>query len=168
MYSTQIRRYGGRQNPPGRPISWGNPVLQFLRLSIAIGAFWYVAVDGIAAFSSTKWPTVTGQIVDKQIKTVKAHRLFYKDRYEPSVKYKFSVAGKDYVSERIQFGSGNFEKAEAQTILDKYKSKVAVHYNPQDPSECCLDGNVNYSGFGVTLLLGLGMIVLMIFDPKPY
>jgi hypothetical protein len=138
-------------------------LLQLMRLGLAIGALWFAATEYSSASSSKNWPTTTGKILEKRIEVHKSLKAFQSDTLEPKVTYEYTVGGKNYKSDRIQFGGVDSDKAKA--TIDGFKSDtVTVHYDPKNPGEACLNGHANYTSMGLYVLLAVFMFILMYSD----
>jgi hypothetical protein len=90
-----------------------------------------------------RWPITRGKVIERgtyqpYIPTAGPPAF----RHSPLVKYVYDVGGKEFISDRIrpkriQQPQHN-TKEWAQRTADKFADEVAVHYNPEDPSESFL------------------------------
>jgi len=83
--------------------------------------------------ASRKWPSVNGSIVSREIR-----RAWFSGEYtthSPEVTYRFTVSGKEYTGNVIQFGLLKGDERKAQSILGPYTvgSPVLVYYFPDNP-----------------------------------
>ena len=122
---------------------------------------------------SHNWPSTQGTITYSGV-----HKSTHKDSnhrtqttYTPKVAYRYQVKGRQYTSDRIEFGVGQSggSKKSAQKVMDRYPSgkKVPVYYNAQDPKYAILE-----SGFtGRSLFIFFGGVVFFaagVFSLKAY
>lgn len=67
----------------------------------------------------------------------------------PEVLYEYTVAGRKYMGQRVNFGSavGYGNRATAQAIADRYVpgSQVRVYYNPVNPADAVLERDAGTS-----------------------
>ena len=118
---------------------------------------WFVILSCPAFFSgffSMVWPKTTGVILDKSLneKSVRGST-----RYQPLVKYTYSVKKKKYCNDKISFSLFIFDKQWATGIINKYnsKEKINVYYNPFNHQISCLKPGLKISA-AFYFLLGLG------------
>lgn len=110
-----------------------------LRLALAS----LLAISGINEYmqgvACKNWPTVEGKVT--------ASRMFkyYRngERQVADVKYQYSVAGKTYSSDRIQFGGNGFRDEAALLKTYELDTPVIIHYKPGDPMVACLETTFN-------------------------
>ncbi len=82
--------------------------------------------------------------------------------YEPIVKYRYAVAGRDYVSTRYAYSFGSTgEQKHARAIVRRHPkgAKITVYYDPKDPASSVLDRRV--TGLHWFLLLFLQPFLLV-------
>ena len=86
----------------------------------------------------------------------------------PSIRYRYQVAGRDYVGESIRVGGRlSFRSKRLARELDnayRVGNSVSVFYDPEDPEKCCLDRQETAGGHSAMLwgvvLIGLGVFSL--------
>lgn len=95
--------------------------------AVLAAALWYVAgrVEGRVA-AARGWTEVPGVITAARL------RNYGKGRFAPDVTYTYSVGGKDFTGRRIQFGTFEGGKAEAEAFLAEHPVGTAVspRYDP--------------------------------------
>jgi hypothetical protein len=88
---------------------------------------------------SEKWPAVEGVVLDS---AVAARRDGGRQRFQPTVRYRYEIGGARYEGNRIRFAtSEGFRKyTRARRMLDRYRSgtPVRVHYDPRRPGVAVL------------------------------
>lgn len=100
-------------------------------------AFVWVLFVAYRAWQVRSWPTVTGTIIESRTELdVDRNRL-------PVVKYKYSVRGSEYVSDRI-LPHGRLATtggAYAERVLARFPAgrRVAVYVNPANPGDSALE-----------------------------
>ncbi len=98
------------------------------------------------ANSSKNWPSTTGEILSSDLDITKS--ISESDKlYNPKIEYRYVINNKEYISQRIYFGSStssSFKKAKSIRIVEKYTKgqKVKVFYNPMNSSESILERGV--------------------------
>jgi hypothetical protein len=87
------------------------------------------------------WPTTPGKIVEREVIPATRPTLGTPGyRWEPRVKYSYSVGGVGFLGTRIYpEGAPIHTKDSSQKFLDALPEQVAVRYDPQDPALSCLD-----------------------------
>jgi hypothetical protein len=99
------------------------------------------------AISSTKWPSVIGNLESAELKEV-----IYRGRdagggvdqagaLVVNFRYRYSVADMNYVGKRVTYSDGINKTVRAvKKLQDKYKGKseVQVYYNPKNPKQSVL------------------------------
>lgn len=111
--------------------------------------FFYLAFDGIVfalmlyqAFASSatrSWPTATGRVLASKV-SQKNNDVKYGST--PDVTYAYEIDGKKYKGKTILRGgiSSRGRKYSTQVVARYPKdAEVTVYYNPQNPSETCLE-----------------------------
>ena len=116
---------------------------------------------GVAAKAkrSTSWPSTEGVIAHSAVLLERQARTSASDSatftHKADVFYRYKVKGTDYSCSAISLMDFSSTAARAETIVSRYpdNAKVAVYYNPSDPSEAVLEPG--YTG-GLTLLFAIG------------
>lgn len=89
-----------------------------------------------------RWPTTTGQIIERGTFTPDYASGPPAFRHAPLVKYVYRVGDQDFVNDRVQpkriQQPRHNTEAWAQKRARKFPDHVIVHYNPEDPSESFL------------------------------
>lgn len=113
------------------------------------------------AQSAQKWPTVTGNITDIDIKEHISHhtsdrRRYTRSTFEPIVQYSYAVNSAPYTNQKIAFGANSFDIDTAKKKIANYTvgGNVQVHYNPSKPEEAVLETN----GSGSLLFIIVGIV----------
>jgi hypothetical protein len=90
------------------------------------------------------WSRTSGEIVESKVDVPRTHRSDDDTDCAPSVRYRYSVDGKTYESDRIAFGGeSDTTRMLAEQTVAKYPAgaKVDVLYNPKQPKNAVLQGN---------------------------
>jgi hypothetical protein len=124
---------------------------QFVLLLGAMGAFiamiiilLLALVEGAQALGARQWAGTSGAIVDVHITSALDEQdpKQVKILYRPVVSYIYFVKGKQYVGDRIAFGSPQKypERAAAEKVAGSFNASVpvTVYYNPQAPTDAVL------------------------------
>jgi len=116
------------------------------------------------AVTSRRWPQVEGTIVVSDLQRSRDTEGGYS--YRPEVSYRYSVGGKEFVGSRTRFGLtvATSWSAPAVRVVQQYKvnSRVAVHYDADDPEESVLENGINgmvFAGFA----LGSAFLIFGVF-----
>jgi hypothetical protein len=113
--------------------------------------------------TSHSWPSTMGYVVESKIVT-EDYRRGGNYKLKPMVRYKYTVQGQNYISNRISINDISYDDPTVpQQIIDKYpfNKQIKIYYNPSDPQDAVLEFDMNgiYYEFG----LGLMLIVLGFF-----
>lgn len=111
--------------------------------------FFYLAFDGIVfalmlyqVFASSvtrSWPTTMGRVLSSK---VSQNNNDVKYGVTPEVTYTYEVDGKKHKSESIlRGGISSRGRKYSEEVVARYPkgAEVTVYYNPQNPSEACLE-----------------------------
>lgn len=142
------RRNGGR--------ILGNLVGGAIGALLGLGLF----VFGIWAWSRTNaarsWPTTPGIVDSSDISS--SHSRKGGTKYRCNVRYHFEVNGVRYDATRLEpTGSSSGSNGAAQATKSRYPAggPCTVHYDPDDPTVCCLE----LGGTGTAwVMIGLGAV----------
>jgi hypothetical protein len=126
-------------------VSLGSVALALLWLFMGTVAWWFAFHMFRRVRHERNWPTVPGAILERGVgytpgSTIPpGEPLRATFRYYPHVKYAYSVAGKEYVNDRLYlvgrtYGSGGV----MQRLVDRLPNPVPVHYDPADPARSYL------------------------------
>ena len=117
-----------------------------LGVVIIFGLIWSIAAllfDGIlvrSAFHQLRaltYPTTQGIVVETDLECIS---LDEGGTYRPSIRYSYSVAGKEYTGNRRRYEEEGFGPRTARRIVDAYPMgrPVEVHHAPRDPADSVL------------------------------
>lgn len=83
--------------------------------------------------------------------------------YKPKVHYIYSVNGREYECNRINFGGGSTSRAKAQSVIAQYpiESSVIVYYDPQNPKQAVLERTTQ--GGWLQIIVGVILIITGIY-----
>jgi hypothetical protein len=135
------------------------------RLVIAgFGLIWLAAtvlyVPGVlSAFASAGWPATEGRILATSIDSRPSRRSGF--TYELVLSYSYTVDGREYTGDRIDFIDGVQAKAREELERERQRygfvdgETVMVHYDPADPARSVL-----WPGFDPRRAGGLGFLVV--------
>ena len=139
-----------------------------LALSVFFGAgtVWatgWVLESRRLAHESASWPMTWGALTRCESEVLSTHeqgRTYVQTLLR--VKYAYDVDGKSYTSSLVSFDKRERIEAEKERLLSDYREKmqneqrIAVYYNPSDPSEACLIPGSSPAG-----LYGFMLIILL-------
>jgi hypothetical protein len=136
-----------------------------------MGFGWGVAVFGVLIVSSfliamarfnrvRRWASTTATITRCDYETVEG------GLYRLHVGYRFGVAGRDYVGDRISLGRQPLvDLTQCQAWMERFAmgSRCEVCYDPRDPEENALNREVDPSLAAVCAAgLGVGTVLMLI------
>lgn len=101
------------------------------------------------------WPVVDGEVIERDLSEDSDSDG---TTYRAIVRYRYTVAGRGYESDRIAFGYlGSSGRDSHQAIHDALSrsDRIGVRYNPADPSESALAHGLNKS---TVMLLVFGIV----------
>jgi len=139
--------------------------LVFLAVGIGVTAWgWNVLGD---AKASTSWPSVDGSVISSKVERERTSRRSGGRRrtsttYGAEVRYRYSVDGNEYSSDKVSFGDySSSNRARAQGIVDRYPvgKTVQVYYDPNTPETAVLESGTSWSCY---LPIGLGIIFTIV------
>jgi hypothetical protein len=127
----------------------------------------------MAGYASKKWPSAEGKItssyVQKQVRSIEDSSK--KPTYYPKVRYQYSVGGKSYTGDRINFsgGEGGEKKSKSQAVVDRYPSgqKVIVYYDPKHPDKAVLERGIIWKTF-MPFIAGLAFLAVAMVCLKAF
>jgi hypothetical protein len=127
-------------------------------LLIVIG--WFQARGARAAKS---WSTTEGEVLESSVEQYQySGSEGTETAYRPRIMYGYRVGGREYVGERLNFGSAVHSSIRglAENKARKFATgtRVPVFYNPQDPGEATLERAAPAS----RLLYVIGGVMLVI------
>jgi hypothetical protein len=147
----------------------------FFALFLAIG----LGLLGFAVRSLSKsqqveaWPKTWGTLMARELVESSDSEG---TTYRVQVRYRYTVAGRDYESDRIAFGyAGSSAHATHVAIHEKLLrgDTVQVRYNPADPAEAALVYGLHQSTVfllifgGVWTIFTLGLFSLFLISARP-
>jgi len=107
------------------------------------------------AYASVNWPTTTGTITSSGVAGIS-------DECSPSIWYKYSVNGKEYVNKEIttQQWNESMHKHHAEEIVAEYPvgSTVKVYFQEKNPSISYLVIGVSVTNWVLSIFFLLGLI----------
>jgi hypothetical protein len=124
--------------------------------------------EGRNALLSVDWPSVPGNISDSYVKTSSSAKGG--TTYSARISYTYSVNGKQYTSNRINFGTVSNSLVGAREIVAYYPvgKAVTVFYDPIDVTRAVLEPGYS-SGLwfmaelgGVIAFVGGGMFIVFV------
>ena len=126
----------------------------------------------INSFSSKKWMTTNGKIINSEI---------YKQSftgeadvtYRPSIAFEYLVNGEKFISDRLYYGvkimsSGNW--INSRKLIEKYPvdKEVTVYYNPNKPKISVIEPGLHFDLGGIFIFsicfIALGLIIYLNSD----
>lgn len=126
---------------------------KFVALLIAVFGPWFIATDMIPTMyrqnQAAKWPTVEGEVTGQHllVETTRRRRSSSETtKYAGRAAYTYQVNGTTYDSDLTSLGDPEMhsdqEDAWKDVVAWPEGSKVAVHYNPADPSEAVIQTGI--------------------------
>ena len=106
---------------------------------------------------SGSWPSIQGTISSSSVskRTTRDSDRRTRTTYYPKVGYRYRVDGRNYISSRIAFGTGDSGGSAkwARKIVNKYPvgKNVTVYYNPQDPQYGVLESGFTWRSIMILL-----------------
>lgn len=122
----------------------------------------------LRAAGSRRWPTVPGKVVESGVATRVAPAVIPDERelpsreqtvHRPVIRYEYTVKSIVFSSNDIGFGATESSSSgQAGNLAARFPvgREVTVHYDPDDPSEACLQPGIQSTTF-IPLVVGLGM-----------
>lgn len=147
-------------------------LLGALFLACSVFAVFLFLRDINLAKASATWPTVSGTVKTSRVSTSTRKG---KTKYSFDIGYDYAVNGQSYSGSRVRFGGAGNSKSSAEELTRKYPAgaTVAVHYYPDNPSECTLETGAGGERYfvlifpGAFFLIGLGMIIGAFYAKRP-
>lgn len=119
-----------------------NVLICFGLIIAGVWLSWRAFAPRIRSRAAQGWPVVDGEVLEIDLgeeflrtATGKVGTGFF-----PVVRYKYSVNGRSYESDRITFAKGSLDFIIASNVRDEFKvgGKVKVYYNPAKPEQSVL------------------------------
>ena len=123
----------------------------------------YILQLPIAA-ASLSWPTVEGSILSSEVYEQCCGE--YAEGWFPKVSYSYSVGGKEYISDKVEFvsmGDGNTNYF-AQQVIRRYPvgKRVKVYYNSLDPAVAVLEPGIPDNHYFFYLILTVTTLAALV------
>ena len=139
------------------------PVYCALFLIMGAGMSASFASKGYMALQTLGWETVSAQILSTGAKVTSDKRA---SCYEPLASYSYKVQGRHFTGQRVRAADSCLSKSESEQFEAAFKKgeTVAVHYDPDYPSEAVLEpGKLSFNDWlqGIAGLLITGIAILM-------
>ena len=134
------------------------------------GAFW-VITESVPGYGSLHWPQTQGTILVMDVER-------YLNKGSPKIviktRYTYTVNGKQYYCNRFSYPDRNFDcswnSQQEKELTAPYRegSHPPVYYNPNNPSQACLERGPNYfftymHGSISAFMLSIGSICVLSF-----
>ena len=136
----------------------------------ALSLWIFKASDYNSALQTKQWPTVTGTVIQSQVRHVNPNHI--RDSFQPDVSYTYKVKGIDYQASSVYSGNkemGYSQKYSAQKIIQQFPvgKKIRVYYSPiQAQNSVLIPGPIrlHYMYFLFSICLALaGFYFLRVF-----
>ncbi|MBI4673936.1 MAG: DUF3592 domain-containing protein [Chloroflexi bacterium] len=142
--------------------------LPFLAIALFFAYLW--RRNNQQARASQQWASTRGTIGASSVQMRRSHSSEggTTTSYYPELLYEYNVAGKQYIGQRITFGSqvGYGDAGRAQAIVDRYvlrtefgSNQIRVYYNPANPSDAVLERS---AGTSSTIFFWVAIFILLI------
>ncbi len=128
------------------------------------GVFVFLSLrDILRGLSSRGWPTTRGVVLASHAGGSLAGAGFVRrGRYGPKVTYRYTVEGREYISDVRSFaGAGGSSGSGGRRLAEAYPdgTEVTVHYHPGNPQLSVLLPGIGVIGF-VPMAAGVWLLVL--------
>jgi hypothetical protein len=114
---------------------------------------------------SQSWQGTQGQVIASDINKSTSNDSDYghSTSYEAIIRYTYSVMGKDYTGERVNFGIRNTSEKSARETVARYpiNTSVTVFYNPDKPEQAVME-QASSSGW-LQIVIGIALFVAGIY-----
>ena len=137
-------------------------VKEILGLSIfGVGSamfFFFFMESLFKEMANKSWSSINANIISLEKKKKGGHGNY---RYEPELRYQYSVNGKMFESNSSSSSIGYPTRVLAERAVEKYKNtkSIRVYYNPLIPSENTLQLGITKSSVFGLILSGLIMTI---------
>lgn len=186
---TGARMNGQNEGANGaKPRHWGHPVAGVAMIVVGTVAWVYLLTQHYTAVESEGWPSAEGIVTHSEVVsdlrrsgsgshsgTGSAGVGTSSTYYVPEITYLYKVGSRGYRGNQIEFGTDHSrqDKDEAKAFAATYPigTKVAVHYDPDDPGRAVLRpgasfGTTIFPLFVVLILLPAGFAELLLVGKK--
>ena len=109
------------------------------------------------SLASSSWPSTTGKIVERRIKTSTSSQGGKGSSTQIIIKYLYTVDGVELLGDRSAIGWGSFWKINSSNPSHQLGSTTDVHYNPEAPWKSTLRTGLE---FNLAFFFSLVMVVL--------
>lgn len=136
-----------------------------------VAAYFTILIGGVALIAAAmlarrarhlrSYVPVPGRVVEKWVGPASTTSAGVADgtRFEAHVRYAYTVAGTEYVGERIALTKEASSRASAERALERYDGDVTVYVDPSDPNAAVL----TRSGLGLAVFTGVfGLVAVAI------
>jgi hypothetical protein len=125
--------------------AWTTPFLTLLFLGAIVLLLSTVIFELPKSIASLAWPTTEGVVLSSDIHLMTGWSED-SEGWAPSVSYRYSVNGREYVSGNIEIqdvGNGNTDYL-AYQVIQRYPvgERVKIYYNPGDPTIAVLEPGI--------------------------
>lgn len=142
---------------PTQMSPWGWLVLAFAFLTASLAVVGFYGADVWHGYGSASWPHAEGQILEVDLTHYQGPKTGH--THAAWVRYRYTVGGRAYEAERVQFPPIQESGPEADALARAQAafpvgSKHDVFYDPGDPALACLIP-------GISPLLLWGMLAVL-------
>lgn len=134
----------------------------FIGVVFAMGV--WTDLDLTTLWRSKRWPTTKGKIISAEIRQENEERNDERGYYTAHVKYKYTVDGVEYVSNRIcsrtPLPFDMYGESYENASLYRAGKTVLVYYNPEDPEQSVLKPGIRPKHI-IAVLMGFVGVVLV-------
>jgi hypothetical protein len=117
---------------------WAICVLVISAGTVAAGVGYVRTAHAMKGYASTRGTVVARDVV--RIGTETSEATFGEGgSFTPKVTYRFTVAGREYVSDRLGYASRSYKHAVAERRLAAIPDEVDVWFDPVDPSHAYIE-----------------------------
>lgn len=139
------------------------PIYCALFLIMGAGMSASFASKGYQALQTLDWETGSAQILSSGVTAASGE---WSNCYSPLASYTYKVQGRHFTGQRVRAADSCLSKSESEQFEAAFKKgeTVAVHYDPDYPSEAVLEpGKLSFNDWlqGIAGLLITGIAILM-------
>lgn len=148
----------------GSALTW-NYIATAFSLFMLVNLIYAVWLDRHQVAKGKKWARTTGEIIASQVDVPQTHTSDDETDCTPRVRYRYTVDGKSYESDRIAFRrQPDTTRMIAGQVIAKYPAgaKVDVLYDPKRPKNAVLKGaGANQPALWVLLVVFAGISLVL-------
>jgi Protein of unknown function (DUF3592) len=141
-----------QDEPEDRPlVRWARHTVFALFLFATPFVEWMMIQNLRSSLRSNSWPTAEGNVLKSEVATDLRRG---QPVYSAEVEYDYSVQGKAYHGAIVRVGNMTTKsRMDAEGIVAQFPvgKPVAVHYDPADPSACCLIPGTHWTHYLVVV-----------------